>query len=218
MRKPALALLIIVLLGPATVLLLPSVGFSVDTADEHEERDGDTKKQVEVSVSPKNIKRISISYDLTFFILRSRGKELKREYEAYMERLPFEGRFSKDEMAELRKDPGKFHAEKDAQLKELLKEQYYLWKAVRDMAKTLEGVRDSLEQYHQHLVLEIEVETAPTGVQSLTFRPRTYRDARAIAKDLRSGSITSLTVTTAFRNYVGEWRVCTRCLIDAFGY
>ncbi|HKN87932.1 MAG TPA: hypothetical protein VJV04_13805 [Nitrospiraceae bacterium] len=164
----------------------------------------------EISIFPEQIAWIKIDYSDTLEFRALNQKLLVKSLNLdgsrrYADVLPFQSRHSQEEMNDLWKHGGKWQATYDMELRELLKDQYYMWREVHKLVEELEafrGTRITPTYYKVVIGLKDQSMTAHYG------EAQSYVEASAIVKDLRAGTIKSLIVSTP----------CDSCLIRAFGY
>jgi hypothetical protein len=224
----------VILLSLVGSLLLPIGSARAENPDVAGEDGASTmlghRKLVELSIAPDKIARVMIDTfdsdeaqikinELTEFLgtLRYKGAPFK-------EPLPLESQHTEAEMVELRKDALKWQVTYDREIRAVLKDQYYVWKELHQIAEALENRRVE-EPYHDYYDLRISLKDGVSGIEQVTYSTTNYLDAKTIAEDLRKGVIKSLTVYTGHfqrqreTQKEGKWVPCApACRISAFGY
>ena len=189
--------------------------------------------QVEIVLSPSSITSIRVDRSPTeddlasafrADLLRDRAKELILLYPVF----PYPRRFSEDQMKELQKDQAKVNIEYHRQMRELLKEQYYIWQELHEASETLEQLSKEAEHVTRHQTvygINIHLNIPVQGIQDLMYGVSAYNDAKAIIEDLKNGSVKSVVVSSEFRivstpgsDDKSEWKACKRCSVKAFIY
>ena len=189
--------------------------------------------QVEIVLSPSSITSIRVDRSPTeddlasafrADLLRDRAKELFLLYPVF----PYPRRFSEDQMKELQKDQAKVNIEYHRQMRELLKEQYYIWQELHAASETLEQLVKEAEHVTRHQIvygINIHLNIPVQGIQDLMYGVTAYNDAKAIIEDLKNGSVKSVVVSSEFRivstpgsDDKSEWKACKRCSVKAFIY
>lgn len=172
---------------------------------------------IELSIAPNKISwvKLDVSSPATLREYSGKLRHLLYEVQGFTEQLPLENQHTEDEMDKLRKDASKWYATYTRELREVLKDQYYVWKEINRIAEVLERQ----ENPTGHYTLRISLKDSVSGIEQVDYDTMSYLEARAIAEDLRNGVIKSLTVATKKNDK--EWKSvpCGKsCQISAFGY
>jgi len=186
------------------------------------------RKLVEIPVQPNGIAWLKIdnseSQDLASEAIKLR--DLLKRSEPYTRSLPFENQHSRDEMEQLRKDPAKYQSTYHGELQQVLKEQFYFWDELNQIAEALKEMRERLhsKEDSEFYTIRIGFKEGVNGIEQVNYAVTGYLEARAIAEDFRKGVIKSLTVYTEtfsglpFDPQARGVPCAPACWISAFGF
>jgi hypothetical protein len=173
--------------------IVPQLTWADASPSEQSKRDDNEflnyRKPLEIRVAPDVISWIKVDQSslIEFIAHRADFERLDRESIPYRESLPFESRHSKEEMDKLRKDLGQWLETYQIELRELLKDQYYIWEEVHELKEVVEEIGRTSMGFEHAYVIDIGLIGSPQGITNVRYVVPCYFDARTIAEDLRMG-------------------------------